>query len=166
MMPWKPSRRFRRSTKEKGEDTETTWRKPIPCVVIVPSSNPPALTTATQTSQHLQQTMYIDEISVDNSIQSTEPLKMVIPKPLKTLMSFWAWVESKFQPFYSDELRKIVDKRMRLTIGDGESTTMLTRISCELKTTITNSSISVSGLVSMDTSLGWQSCFVLKYLVG
>ena len=105
-MPSHSSRRSKGTTVE-GKPETTGVKTPIPEIVPVLESSPSPLIMANQTSQQ-QTTMEIDEESVAQSIQSTDPLKMVIPKPLPTLASFWAWMETEFQPFYSDELNEIM----------------------------------------------------------
>ena len=80
-MPWKPSRRSRISTKEQGKDTEATRKKSIPNVVTVTISSPPALITATQTKQHPEESMNVDDGSVEIPSNSTNPMERMIPKP-------------------------------------------------------------------------------------
>ena len=99
------------NTIEEAEHPTTTMEEPIPNIVPMSETSPPSLITATQTNQQ-NTTVDVDDGSMDNSIQSTNPLQMVIPKPLPTLASFWAWAEAEFQPFYSDELNEIIMVQM------------------------------------------------------
>jgi len=74
---------------------------------IIPVTSPPSPIATTQTNQHLF-TMDADEGLEDNSIASTNPFRMAIPKPRANLLDFWAWVETKFPPFYSKELYQVL----------------------------------------------------------
>ena len=51
----------------------------MPNVVPVSEFSPPPLIATTQTSQH-QTTMDVDDGLEDNSIESTNPFRMAIPK--------------------------------------------------------------------------------------
>ena len=80
---------------------------PIPDVVPILVSNPPAVSQVTQTNQQTTHMEFDEE-----SVHSTGPMQMTIPKLLPTIASFWAWTETEFQPFYSDALNDIMMVQM------------------------------------------------------
>ena len=80
---------------------------------VIPVSTPPPLIATIQTNQHLS-TMDVEEGLEDNSITSTNPFRMAIPKPRSNLLDFWAWVETEFPPFYSKDLYQVLLFQMNL----------------------------------------------------
>ena len=106
-MPSKSSNRTIRVTPEQA----TTREESIPNVV--PESSPPPLIATIQTNQH-QTTMDVEDGLEDNSIESTNPFRMAIPKPKSNLLDFWAWVETKSPPFFSKDLYQVLLSTMHL----------------------------------------------------
>ena len=59
----------------------------MPNIVPVSEFSPPPLIATIQTNQH-QTTMGVEDGLEDNSIESTNPFRMAIPKPKSNLLDF------------------------------------------------------------------------------